>query len=122
MKYRYFYYQPFTDESNKPKFRLRLERANTNTKRGVRGQLAYDTGDGGWRIIFDGDELHVTCGGRPLDLNAETAREVLSWATLRPGDTDAKFFDKDNTLQAFYRQKWAEALSMFDEDPKTREE
>lgn len=42
-----------------------------------------------------------------------TARTVLAYLTLRPGDTDAEYFDAYTRAQLAWRDRFAEALSIY---------
>lgn len=63
-------------------------------------------------VIFEGTDYStwpVTYG--------DAARGVLGFLTLRPGDTDAEFFDSYTPEQIAWRDEHAEDLSIFALDP-----
>lgn len=58
--------------------------------------------------VFEGEDF----AGSPLhaDDSDATARSLMTFLTLRPGDTDAEYFASDTELQRAYRDEHAEAL------------
>lgn len=63
----------------------------------------------GARVIFDGGDFH----GSPMhadDSDASVA-SLLSFLTLRPGDTDAEYFDGYTDAQLAFADEHAETLS-----------
>jgi hypothetical protein len=62
----------------------------------------------GTEVVFTGDDLTT-----PMhDGEDEAARAVLGFLTLRPGDTDADYFDGYTPAQEAWRDAHAEQLSM----------
>lgn len=60
--------------------------------------------------IFEGEDF----AGSPMhgDDSDDTVRALMSFLTLRPGDTDADYFASDTEAQRAYRTHHAESLAM----------
>lgn len=71
----------------------------------------FDSGTRTWTTLFEGADFN----GSPLhaDDSDETLRVLLSFLTLRPGDTDAEYFENYTSAQLAYCDQHAEALSLF---------
>lgn len=65
--------------------------------------------------IFD-REFYSGCGDQLS--YGDAARSALSWATTRPGDTDAEFFDGYTPGQLAWVDEHAENLSLYSLDPE----
>jgi hypothetical protein len=64
--------------------------------------------------IFEGDDVCSAVGAVVTTQEyAWTARCVLSWLTLRPGDVDADFFRNDTDAQTVWRDAHAEEMSIY---------
>jgi len=63
----------------------------------------------GAEVIFTGDDLGSSADGCSTD---QAARSALSFLTLRPGDTDADYFNDYTPAQQAWRDAHAEALAM----------
>src|SRR4051794_15616928 len=65
------------------------------------------------RLIFESyvgaSPLHSTDG-------AETLAAILTFCSLRPGDTDAEFFADYTPRQLAWCRRWGETLGMYAED------
>lgn len=61
-------------------------------------------------VLFEGEDF----AGSPMhaDDSDECMRSLMTFLTLRPGDTDAEFFTSDTQEQREYRVLHAEALNM----------
>lgn len=86
-----------------------------------RGQtiIAYAFGALDEGAIFEGADF----AGSPMhaDDADETVRSLLTFLTLRPGDTDADYFEGYSAEQMAFAEGDAEALSMFAMDPSEME-
>jgi hypothetical protein len=76
-----------------------------------RGQtrLAYSFRDGG-KVIFEGEDF----AGSPLhaDDSDETVAALLSFLSLRPGDTDREYFERYTPEQMDWARQHGEELSL----------
>ena len=83
-----------------------------------RGQtrIGYQFSSPDGAVIFEGEDF----SGSPMhaDDSDETLRALLSFLTLRPGDTDREYFDSYTPEQMAFAQGPAEGLSLWamDED------
>ena len=94
-------------------FRLRLWDTNTRDSMGkwVLGYRFEQTEpEAQAMVLFEGEDF----GSSPLHaIDAdETVRSLLSFLTLRPGDTDAEYFEGYNADQRDFAQTDAEALQL----------
>ncbi|GLW26486.1 hypothetical protein Mame01_65280 [Microbispora amethystogenes] len=66
------------------------------------------------RTIFSGSDICSGVGAIlvPSELSS-AARTVLHYLTLRPGDTDADYFDSYTRAQLEWRDRYAEELSIY---------
>jgi hypothetical protein len=84
-----------------------------------RGQtrLAYTFRDNG-NVIFEGDDF----AGSPLhaDDSEETVAALLSFLSLRPGDTDREYFDRYTPEQLEWAQQNGEELSLLAHEMEER--
>lgn len=78
------------------------------SKHGPRWRLAYELRQDG-RVIFSGDDY----GCSPLHAidSDQSVVSLMSFLTLRPGDTDEEYFAKHTDEQREYCEQHAEALS-----------
>lgn len=77
-----------------------------------RTRLAYRlTAPGGDRVLFAGEDF----AGSPMhaDDSDMTVRALLTFLTLRPGDTDPNYFDGYTDEQRAFAAADAENLSLF---------
>ncbi|MFC5829534.1 hypothetical protein [Nonomuraea insulae] len=66
------------------------------------------------RTIFSAADISSPIGTTlSTDTLIITARTVLSFLTLRPGDTDAEYFDDYSRAQLAWRDGFAEELSVY---------
>ena len=94
--------------------RFHLQTRDTGRFDGSHTILAYtlrmkDT-DGRSVVLFDGDDYGVP-GHECIDSDA-AMRGLLSFLTLRPGDTDSEYFEAYTDEQRAFCAKHAEALAM----------
>lgn len=62
-----------------------------------------------WKVLFEGEDF-----GSPAHLSVdsdETVKGIMSFLTLRPGDTDREYFADYTPAQLAYCSEHAEALS-----------
>ena len=92
-----------------PTFTLTLSATNRTDWRG-QTILAYRLSEGR-RIIFEGDDFT----GSPLDTDDsdETIAALMTFLTLRPGDTDAEYFSSYTDAQREFASEHAEILSWY---------
>jgi len=106
-KYRYFYYDGH---------QLRLHLADTFSKRigtSPKRMVAYrlrdrDTG----KIIFEAADYDPSPFYEDR-LSAASARELIGFLCLRPGDTDDEFFEKYTPEQLAWAKQHGENYSMY---------
>ncbi|NJP91615.1 hypothetical protein HCN51_19485 [Nonomuraea sp. FMUSA5-5] len=68
----------------------------------------------GNQTIFSATDISSPTGTKlSTDTLISTARTVLSFLTLREGDTDAEFFDHYTRTQRKWRESYAEELSLY---------
>ncbi|GIH99179.1 hypothetical protein [Planobispora takensis] len=68
----------------------------------------------GKRTIFAGKDICSGMRAEPTTRElGSAARTVLSYLTLRPGDTDAEYFDGYTATQMAWAEAYAEELSAF---------
>jgi hypothetical protein len=102
-------------------FRLRLWATGERDWRG-QTRLAYSFADRAWSgepgEVFAGEDF----AGSPMhaDDSMETVRGLLSFLSLRPGDTDSEYFADYTERQRAWCDDRAEYLSCFTMDPKER--
>lgn len=60
-------------------------------------------------VLFTGEDFHCAPGDA-IDSDA-AVEAIMSFLTLRPGDTDAEHFDGYTDAQRDYCGRWAETLS-----------
>jgi len=104
-----------------PEFKLILFDTGRVDHRGC-GCIAYELYEGTARfsgkdkLLFSGDDFY----GSPLHAidSDESMRSLLSFLTLRPGDTDPSYFEHYTAGQREFCDQHAEALSMFSIDPE----
>lgn len=94
--------------------RFHLQTRDTGRCNGTHTMLAYtlrmkDT-DGRSVVLFEGDDYGVP-GHECIDSDA-AMRGLLSFLTLRPGDTDADYFASYTAEQLAFCDYHAEALAM----------
>jgi hypothetical protein len=79
--------------------------------------LAYKFYDGG-RLIFKGEDFHCS----PLHAidSDETVAGVLAFLSLKPGDTDAEWFEEYSPAQLAWCLSRAEELSWYVEELEGR--
>ena len=79
------------------------------TKIGYRFTERSEPGD--VEVIFEGEDF----AGSPMhaDDSIETMRSLLSFLTLRPGDTDREYFESYSERQMEFCIQHAESLSIF---------
>ena len=97
-----------------PTFRLRLYYVGGDRIGYVLTQ--FDGNGANGREIFEGADF------RPSPLHAidsdETVRALMTFLTLRPGDTDAEYFDSYTPEQRDFAATHAEALSLYALEPE----
>ena len=98
-----------------PTFRLRLWATNRRDSRG-QDYLRYefsqtDVGSRKSHVIFEGSDF----SGSPMDADDSlvTARGLLRFLTLRPGDTDDDYFANYTPEQHDFARQHAETLSIY---------
>lgn len=93
--------------------RLQVWETGTYDHRGC-SRLAYRLSmPDGW-VVFEGDDF----AGSPMHAvdSDDTLRGLLSFLTLRPGDTDADYFQDYTPAQLAWTDGHAENLSMWADD------
>ncbi|MGW3347878.1 hypothetical protein ACWDA3_31675 [Nonomuraea rubra] len=66
------------------------------------------------QAIFSASDISSPAGATPsTDTLISTARTVLSFLTLRPGDTDAEYFEHYTRAQRDWCESYAEELSLY---------
>lgn len=63
-------------------------------------------------VLFRGEDIGLGMFSRHSLDSDETVRSVLSWLTLKPGDTDADFFANYTSEQLAFCDAHADALSI----------
>lgn len=96
-----------------PKFRLTMWDTHTVGEYG-KARLGYRLvmwREGGKRtVLFDGEDYFCSpCAAIDSDAAVES---LMSFLTLRPGDTDSEYFERYTDAQRDYCAAHAEALSM----------
>ena len=104
-----FTYVPYTDGKE---WTLDLNATGMRDDAG-RAQFAYKLISPEGETIFEGSDYHAHTRG---DNDEEVAGGLLSFLTLRPGDTDAEYFDNYTPRQWEFVETDAEALSMWAAD------
>lgn len=96
-----------------------LELWDTNrTGHNGKSRLAYRFSHNG-RVIFQGDDFFCS----PL-LSVDSPQTVgclLSFLSLRPGDTDDEYFESYSPGQVDWALEWGETLSVYADDLETLE-
>jgi hypothetical protein len=69
----------------------------TDGKHRLAYEFKYKTDQGFYQVLFYGEDFYNS----PLHSvdSIETVRALLSFVTLKPGDTDAEYFDNYTSLQ-----------------------
>ena len=78
-----------------------------------RTRFAYTFGKLGRRPLFDGRDFFSPASRSYSDDGDETLRSLLSFLTLRPGDTDAEYFESYTPAQRRFAETEAEHLSIY---------
>jgi hypothetical protein len=91
-------------------FTLKIWETN---KRADTGQelLRYEFADENGNIIFNGEDY----GCSPMDAidSDDSLRGLLGYISLRPGDTDAEYFDNYTPEQMEFAETYGEELSLY---------
>lgn len=105
----------FLRDVNIEGFRLRMWDSGQQDKRGTT-TIAYLFQDKNSRALFKGCDFN----GSPLhaDDSNECVRSLLSFLTLRPGDTDAEYFENYTADQLDFADTDAENLSLYAMEPE----
>lgn len=104
----------FTPYRNGPTFSLIVWDCHRTVRNGPQWQLGYRLtmsvpGQSPGVVLFEGEDF----GNSPMhgiDSN-DTIAAIMSFLTLRPGDTDAEYFANYTPAQLEYCDQHAEALS-----------
>lgn len=98
-------------------YQLKLYDSTTADNRdNGRNNLAYEFIAPDGSILFAGEDF----GSSPMDAidSDNTLRSLLSFLTLRPGDTDAEYFENYTPQQMAFAQGDAEYLSLYALEPE----
>ena len=91
-----------------------LELSFAGIARGGKRRVAYCLRDPSNEIIFEGDDF---CASPLRDCEGpESARALLTFLTLRPGDVEAEYFASYTTTQIAWRDNHAEYLYLWTDD------
>jgi hypothetical protein len=91
-------------------YRLTLWDTNRSDSMG-KSVLGYEFKGPDGSVIFQGEDFH--CSPVQAVDSDETVRSLLTFLTLRPGDTDADYFADYTPEQIAFTEGDAEALSIF---------
>ena len=102
----------FTPYVEGPRFSLIVWDANRRDELGkwILGYRLTMCEPSGRTVLFEAEDFHCS----PLHaVDAdETIASLMTFLTLRPGDTDREYFDRDTSNQVDYRVEHAEALGV----------
>ena len=115
-KVRTLHVRPYRKGIGMPWFKIEIWDANKTDHRGapvVLWRLFEQSEGGGSTLVFDGlAEPHKwRCSGWFSVDGDEAAECVLAFVGLRPGDTDAEFFEDYSPAQIAFAEAYGEAIS-----------
>lgn len=99
-------FSPYAKDQG-PRFRLSMYDTHVTDDAG-RTRIHYILSANGY-VIFDNDDFYCSLV-HAIDSDA-TVASLMTFLTLRPGDTDASYFDGYDSSQHYFARHHAEALA-----------